>query len=216
MVLTNGTGRLADDFWLMAHDELTGRARVAQRILGLGVAGALLGELAMSERVGVRDGCVVVLDSRAPGDAVAGVVLGYLAAEGRARPVRDWLVFLGESAAERVGARLSGAGLLVAHPSRVPLRADRLVPADTQSAVMPLVNLCTKAMRGRPVDASGAMLAGLAQATGLDHPGLWEVRNTPRAARFLSETLAVLSPASLRELIRHTEAAVAGAITSHV
>ena len=41
----SGTGRLADDLYLMAHHELTGRPFVQPRALGTGLAGGLLAEL---------------------------------------------------------------------------------------------------------------------------------------------------------------------------
>ena len=55
-----GTGRLADDLYLIAHHELTGRPQLAPRAVGLGLAGALLGELvlagAVSRDAGQRHG----------------------------------------------------------------------------------------------------------------------------------------------------------------
>ncbi len=41
----SGTGRLADDLYLLAHHERTGRAHLQPRAVGLGLAGALLAEL---------------------------------------------------------------------------------------------------------------------------------------------------------------------------
>jgi hypothetical protein len=45
-----GTGRLADDLYLIAHHELTGRPHLAPRAVGLGLAGALLAELVLRSR----------------------------------------------------------------------------------------------------------------------------------------------------------------------
>ncbi|HEY5985743.1 MAG TPA: GPP34 family phosphoprotein, partial [Streptosporangiaceae bacterium] len=49
----SGTGRVADDVWLLAHHELTGKPYVAPRAVGLGVAGGLLAELLLSGYLGL-------------------------------------------------------------------------------------------------------------------------------------------------------------------
>jgi hypothetical protein len=46
-----GTGRLADDLYLMAHNDVSGRPYLQPRALGLGLAGALLAELVLAGRV---------------------------------------------------------------------------------------------------------------------------------------------------------------------
>jgi hypothetical protein len=43
-----GTGLVADDLWLLAHHEVTGRPYLHARQLGLGLAGGLLAELMMT------------------------------------------------------------------------------------------------------------------------------------------------------------------------
>ena len=43
-----GTGRLADDLYLLAHHEMTGKPHLQPRALGLGLAGALLAELMLA------------------------------------------------------------------------------------------------------------------------------------------------------------------------
>ena len=43
-----GTGRIADDLYLMAHDENTGRPLIGPRLLGTGLAAALLAELMLA------------------------------------------------------------------------------------------------------------------------------------------------------------------------
>ncbi|HTX83306.1 MAG TPA: GPP34 family phosphoprotein [Streptosporangiaceae bacterium] len=55
-----GTGRLADDLYLMAHDERSGRQLLSARAAGLGLAGALLAELVLAGCVGIASGRVAV------------------------------------------------------------------------------------------------------------------------------------------------------------
>jgi Golgi phosphoprotein 3 (GPP34) len=50
----SGTGRLADDLWLLAHHEVTGRPHLRPRQLGLGLAGGLLAELMTGPHPAIR------------------------------------------------------------------------------------------------------------------------------------------------------------------
>lgn len=111
-----GSDRLADEFFLMAHDEATGKPRLAERIAALGLAGALLGELAVESRIELRQGTVTVVDSSPCADELAGRVLEFLKQE--EHPTRTWLAFFAQSAYGEVGggeppacscARASGA-----------------------------------------------------------------------------------------------------------
>jgi hypothetical protein len=43
-----GTGLLADDLYLVAHHERTGRPLLAPRAVGLGLAGSLLADLVLA------------------------------------------------------------------------------------------------------------------------------------------------------------------------
>ena len=54
MARLNGTGRLADDLYLVAHHELTGRPHLQPRAAGLGLAGGLLAELMLSGSLRLR------------------------------------------------------------------------------------------------------------------------------------------------------------------
>ena len=47
MVALTGTGRLADDIYLLAHHEVSGRPFLQPRAIGLGLASGLLAELAL-------------------------------------------------------------------------------------------------------------------------------------------------------------------------
>ena len=56
----SGTGRLADDLYLMAHHEVTGKPFVQPRALGTGLAGGLLAELMLGASISLRpDGAVL-------------------------------------------------------------------------------------------------------------------------------------------------------------
>ncbi|MFD0636371.1 GPP34 family phosphoprotein [Catenulispora yoronensis] len=59
---------MADDFFLMVHDDLSGRPRLSDRILGLGLAGALLCELAILRAIDVEDGELTTSTDREDGN----------------------------------------------------------------------------------------------------------------------------------------------------
>lgn len=61
-----GTGRIADDLWLIAHHEVTGRPHLPRRAIGVGMAGGLLAELLAMEvpAVTVHHGYVLPLRDR--------------------------------------------------------------------------------------------------------------------------------------------------------
>jgi hypothetical protein len=205
---------LADSLFLLAHDELNGKPRLAASILGLGLAGALLGEVALSEKISVRHDAVVVTDSEPPQDELAAAVHQRLLRSVAPRPVRDWLLYFADDALTRVSERLTHAGQLAVHPARLG-RAMRYEVTDPNAGQKVALALCTRVMRRQPLDAPTVMLAGLVGATGLEHPSLFEVRDTAQARRYLQESLQVLHPPTLRALILATRAAVESAVVTH-
>ena len=48
--------QLADDFWRLAHHDVSGKPRLNGRAAGLGLAAALLGELMWAGKITARDG----------------------------------------------------------------------------------------------------------------------------------------------------------------
>src|ERR1017187_8153215 len=66
-----GTGRVADDLWLMAHHETIGRPFLQPRPLGIGLAGALLAELMLGGHVVVGSDSTVAAGPTGPGDDLA-------------------------------------------------------------------------------------------------------------------------------------------------
>src|SRR6266700_549479 len=71
----SGTGLVADDLYLLAHDDRTGKALLPPRPLGTGLAGALLAELMLARLIGLRSDTAVVISRDAPPAAVGGHVL---------------------------------------------------------------------------------------------------------------------------------------------
>lgn len=205
---------LADGLFLLAHDELNGKPRLSANVLSLGLAGGLLGEVALAEKISLRDEAVVVTDPEPPGGELAGAVHLRLLRSVAPRPVRDWLLYFADDALAQVGGRLVQDGRLIAHPARLG-RAVRYELADPTGGARAALGLCTRVMRRQPLDAATALLAGLVGATGLEHPSLFEVRDAAQARRYLQESLQVLHPPTLRGLILATRAVVESAVVTH-
>ncbi len=206
-----GTGRLADDLYLMAHDDRTGRPLLAPRAIGLGLAGALLAELVLAGHIEAEVGDIAIADRSAPQDALAGVVLGLLVSEPVQHTAREWLAFLARTATGDLASRLEQAGYLTRAPGR-PWRAARWVPADPDCAFAPLARAQAALRPARPPTAQGVALGGLAVACGLG-PRLLSC-GPPQARGRLDELTRLLDP-SLRELIAQTQAAVDSAVLAH-
>lgn len=209
------TGRLADDFFLMVHDDPSGRARLSARILGIGLAAALLGELAVHGAVRVKHGRLRATDAKPPPDQLAASLIQDVRSE-PPLPVRDWLDYLGQDAGEQVARRLAADGLVYYKPPRVrlPGLAGRWAPTDDSAARWPAVDVNLKIHNGT-ADPHHLLLFGLTRATGLNHPAMWEIRHLLQGQAYVEQVLAPLSGSPpLPELLAHAEAAVGSAVTS--
>ena len=102
--------RIADDLFLIALDDRTGRHLVEARMLGIGLAGALLIEMLI-------DGTIQLVNERlrptgtVPPDAVTHRVLAHIQSEPH-HDIGTWLAFIGRTSAEDVGERLQLQRLL--------------------------------------------------------------------------------------------------------
>lgn len=207
-----GTGRLADDLYLLAHHEVTGRPHLQSRAAGLGLAGGLLAELMLSGSIGLHAGQVVVAGRCPLEDGLARSVMRLVAGERGQHVAGDWLAFLSRTAADDVAFRLEQAGYLARVISRCPWRGERSVPVNPESAFAPVLRVKLALDPSRPAAAQNITLAGLAAACGLSPQlGLY----LPDGAhRRIHEATGCLQP-GLRELIAHTQAAVDSALLSH-
>lgn len=101
-----GTGRLADDLYLVAHHEQTGKPHVQPRALGMGLAGGLLVELLLSGSIRLWRGVIITAGGVPPPDDAARSVLRLVTSEREHLPARDWLLFLARTATGDVACRL--------------------------------------------------------------------------------------------------------------
>ncbi|WP_345360379.1 GOLPH3/VPS74 family protein [Actinoallomurus liliacearum] len=174
---------LADELLLLALREEDGSALIGSAELDCGVAGALLAELALAERVQLVDGRVVAADQSPLGDPDLDGLLASITADGKPRKAEQWVsrTRRDEIRKRRLG-RLAAIGILeerehkflffkhTSYPERDPgpeqeLRARlRAVldgaPADERSgALLAIVHACRLDRKAFP-DVDGKVLRG--------------------------------------------------------
>ena len=206
-----GTGLVADDLYLLAHHDVTGKPLLQPRQLGIGLAGGLLAELMLGGSICLRPDGVVLPGRTWPGDELARHVRDLVAAEQEPHPVREWLLFLARSAANDVARRLERSGYLTRAGGRIPWRPRRWVPVNADWAFAPLLRVRAALDPARPVSAHGAVLAGLAIACGL---GFRLDQYQIPGGHSLEQAIGQFPP-HLRELIAQTQAAIDGAVLAH-
>jgi hypothetical protein len=203
---------LADDFWFIANHDRTGRPKLTPPTLGLGLAGALLGELVLSGHLAIHDRNVYVVDQTPPADATSHLILEQLVAEPGRHHVHVWLKFLATSAAQTVTIRLLRAGLVerVAH-RRLRRTTVTYRPVDPSQAYWRSVRL-KHALAGKygPTGWDDMFLAGLVDATGLLPAVLREDQPTGHA--YLAQWLPGADPPSLADLVTAVATLVGDAV----
>lgn len=205
-----GNGLLADDLFLLAHNDMTGKPRLHPRVAGIALAGALLGELALFGRVDIHPGSVVVVNPRPIPDRLADRVLRQVEADRQASPVGTWLARLAPTANDRVAGRLAEAGLLNKSRSGL-LRRETWAPTDMAAAAWPVTRLRSLLTKFEPLTVPDATLAGFTIACGLVQQVLWDT--SPDVHRYLDYVVANLA-GPLRDLMAQTETAVSNAVMS--
>jgi hypothetical protein len=191
---------LADEFFLFGHDLSTGKALVGDNVLDTGLAGAMLGELFLADRLTVdAELLVTVHDQRSAQDAVADKVLAEIMVQGERYPVRQWVEYLRGHAREMVATRLEEAGLIERVQTRAVLRTTVRYPAlDAMKAAAIAARLRYVLDRPSELDLPTATLACLIAATGLDfafgRPDAAELRETlARMSQLLTPDLQALT-----------------------
>jgi Golgi phosphoprotein 3 (GPP34) len=208
-----GTGRVADDLWLLAHNDVTGKPYIQPRPLGLGLAGALLAELILDGALVVAgDQITLTARHRPPKDALARHVLGLMAGEREAHPAGEWLAYLGRTAPAGVASRLQDAGYLAPAGRWLPWRGGRLIPVERDSAFAPVLRARAALDASRPLSVHAGVLTGLAGACGL---GFHLAQYAPaHGVRPAEQITAQLGP-SFGDLIAQTRTAVDSALLAN-
>jgi hypothetical protein len=206
---------LANQFFWLAHQSLTGQPRIHAKATGIGLAAGLLGELILTGHLFLGGGELTVLNPASPADVLAHSTLDQIGAEPHVRDVRTWLAFLAGDAEDAVGQRMCRAGLVVRERARWPRASVRYVPVDGLAPARAVTHLYMALTRDEPLSVGDTTLAGLVAAVGLTRTVLFDGGSRGTASiRRLQERVGVL-PAPLRELVAHVEAAVGDLVLTH-
>lgn len=198
--------RLADELFLIAHDDYSGKPLTSGNLLDTALAGALLAELLFDRRITITRAQLFVADKRAWREPVTDRVLTEIVRRGDGHAVRSWLEFLAPRVREHVGERLVDAGAVRRTTSRgLSLRTTVCWPGlDPNRVARPRVRLNAMLERSeRPLDVRFATLAGLVRAAGLIR-ALLPTNKTAVAERIVSARL--LLPTDLAEVLNAVDA----------
>lgn len=102
---------LAEELLLLAYDDQTGKATGSRIGLDLGMAAAVLVDLALAGRIAYRDGYLTVVDSTPTGDPIADAVLAKAVEDDPHTPAQ-WLQRLRHRLRTRVLEDLVGRGIV--------------------------------------------------------------------------------------------------------
>jgi hypothetical protein len=160
---------LAEELLLLAYDDETGKATGSRIGLDLGMAAAVLVELALAGRIAYSDGMIVVGNPAPTGEPIADEVLGRIAADTPHSP-SSWVQRLRHGLRDRVLADLVARGVVrhvdetelgFIHVHRYPV-ADGSVEADCRHRL-------AQALTGQAVpDERTAALATLVAAVRME------------------------------------------------
>jgi hypothetical protein len=161
---------LADEIFLIGHDENTGKAHISDGAMDTSLAGAVLGELVLADLVGIGEGTQVVpLREGMTGDQVCDTALAQIQQQDQQHPVRAWTEHLRDGCRPLVAQRLVRVGLIERVESRVMLRTTLRYPArDRIAAAAPIARLRYTLDNPSNLDERTAALAGLVVASGLE------------------------------------------------
>lgn len=208
--------RLADDLFLLALDDRTGRFRLEAGALGLGLGGAMLAELLIAGNIAISSERISVRPRTSPPDSLTHAVVELLAAEPQ-HNLRTWVTFLARDAVEKTAERLVRDHYIRREETRTLLLRQGGVtyPAVDPNQVFWRSARVTQLIEERAVtEWSDCVLVGLAHATGLIR---FVLRDSDDAAKAYLKWL--LEQLDARPGLPHlftaiTEAAAARAMTN--
>lgn len=208
--------RVADDLFLIVHDERSGRCIISDRAAGVGLAAALVGELLLDERLTIHAGGLYPRPGYPPGNRLSRDLLHVVGAPRQGRDLGAWLPFLAAEAATDVRARLVEDGVLapvlITRALRwLGVRQVRYLPTNANKAAWPAIRLAGQLARHEQVCLADALLIGLVQALGLLDVVLWHPDDHGPGWAHADLIRAALPP-ELAHLVTCADAVIGGAV----
>lgn len=202
---------IADDLYWLAHNDHA-KLVVDADLIGLGLACAVLSELAWARWIDVHGDLLIVVGRQPPPDGLARDVWAQLCAEPAPLPVPDWLRVLAGDAFTRVAHRMVGSGALEATTRKRLLRPPVTVyrPTDMNAFYWPTARLNNSIETGRPLSETDRVLVGLCVASGVHHHVL---NKTPGSLVEHLRQAAFTTRRPIPHLLRHLET-VTGALVA--
>jgi hypothetical protein len=205
---------VADNYFFVAHNEQTGRARQSHTGVSIGLAAALLADLIIPDHMRVDNGLIKLgYQAAPPPSSLHHWVWETVLAERTRHPVGTWLRFFARDSIQRVGERLTTAGLVRPIDEATVLGLFRketvYYPADPAFAAYLPVAIRRRLDNPSTLIPQDLALVGLIAATELyRHLLLWDGdRPSPDVFALLKRL-----PAPLQELIAHTQATFANVV----
>jgi hypothetical protein len=161
---------LAEDLFLLACDEATGRARIPTTYLELGLGGALLLDLVLRDRLALVDEHVAVVASARTGDSLLDAALGAVVAGAQRHEPEYWVRHLAKGTRAAVQRRLVAAGVLLADDHKVLglVAVHHTHQVDDRMEHELVRGLRDVVILDRPASRDTAALVSLALAVGLE------------------------------------------------
>jgi Golgi phosphoprotein 3 (GPP34) len=207
---------LAEEFTLLAYGTDGTPVTDATR-LDHGLGGAVLLELALAERLDIRNGKVVVRTAAPTGDALADAALARIAGDAKERKPGHWVQQFAKGTRTRVLDNLVTRGVLRRDRGRVLW----VFPRTTYPAAYGIEPVAETEARGRmrrAVAASGAVeprtaaLCALVAATGLDRTVFADLDRRQVRARLKEISEGAWAAEAVKKTIAEVQAAVTTAV----
>ena len=162
---------LAEELLLLALEDGSGRvSSAASASLGFGLAGAVLMELTLRERLGMTEGRIVVVDPSPTGDGVLDPALQEIRSSRKPRSAQHWVSKLGgQSPKDRVTDQLLERGVLKRQDDRILwiIPYTRYLAEDSSPELELRTHLRGIVLNGRAPDARSAALLSLVKSCNL-------------------------------------------------
>jgi hypothetical protein len=207
---------LAEQFFLIGHDEFSGRPAVSIELVQCGLVGALLGEVIIERRLAIKDSKVVVLDAAPTDGDFADRLVTAVDSQRTTHRVRTWAEQVGPDAYKVIAERLVETGTLRHEHGRKMLGGSggRYPAVDTYAAARPRLMLTHVISHREEMDLPQAVLACLLTAVGIEPVlGLDMSRD---ALRNVISSLLRAMPSELQDLMAGIDETVASiSLTIH-